>query len=80
MYTLKTIERTKDLKSFEFVNRPFNIEKETKAECFDEFFKLNDRLKYCNGYGYILLEQEDIDDYKKWFSIENYVRCGGDMW
>jgi len=79
MYKLETIKTERDSR-YNSIEIPFNIEKETQKECFDEFFRLDNSLKYCNGFGYSLVHQADKDAYKKWFSIDNYARCGGDMW
>lgn len=79
-YILNTIKTIRD-NNYNSVDTPFNIERETQHECLDEFFKLNNSLKYCNGYGYSLIHQADKDAYKEWFNdVGNYIRCGGDMW
>jgi len=59
---------------------PFTIEAATYDECLAKFFKLNEQLKYCNGHSYYLIDQKDKDAYKEWFSLENYMNNGGDMW
>ena len=79
MYKLETIKTVLD-RNYNPIDTPFAIEKETQQECLEEFFKLNNRLKYCNGHGYSLIHQMDRNAYSKWFSIDNYSRCGGDMW
>jgi hypothetical protein len=74
MHTLETIKTIKG------IDTRFDIVKETKKECFDEFFRLNNRLKYCNDHYYLFIHQSDRDYYKEWNTIDNYSRCGGDMW
>ena len=59
---------------------PFTIEADTYDECLAKFFRLNEQLKYCNGHSYSLVYIEDKNAYKKWFSLENYINNGGDMW
>jgi hypothetical protein len=59
---------------------PFTIEANTYDECLATLFRLNEQLKYCNGHSYSLVNTEDKDAYKKWFSLENYMNNGGDMW
>jgi len=58
----------------------FTIEAETYDECLAIFFKLNNQLKYCNGHSYSFIDTKDQEQYSKWFSVENYVNNGGDMW
>lgn len=79
MYVLKTTKTIQDSR-YNFIDTSFDIVKETQQECLEEFFKLNNRLKYCNGHFYSLIHQEDRDAYSKWLNILNYSRCGGDMW
>jgi hypothetical protein len=78
-YILNTIKTIRD-SNYNSVDTPFDIQGENQQECFDKFFRLNNSLKYCNGYGYSLIHKADKDAYKEWFTIGNYARCGGDMW
>ena len=79
-YILKTIKTIRD-SNYVSTDTPFDIERDTQKECLDEFFRLNNRLTYCNGFGYYLINQDDKDAYKEWFAdVSNYIRCGGDMW
>ena len=78
-YTLNTIKTIRDY-NMNSVDTPFDIQGETQQDCLDQFFRLNNSLKYCNGHGYSLVHQVDKDAYKEWFTVANYSRCGGDMW
>jgi hypothetical protein len=78
-YILNTIKTIRD-SNYNSVDTPFDIQGENQQECLDKFFRLNNSLKYCNGYGYSLIHKADKDAYKEWFTIGNYARCGGDMW
>ena len=79
-HVLNTIKSIRDSR-MNSVDTPFDIQGENQKDCLDQFFRLNNTLKYCNGYGYSLIHQADRDAYKEWFSdVSNYIRCGGDMW
>jgi hypothetical protein len=52
----------------------------TRDECFVDFFKKNNRYKYCNGTYYEFVDPVDSDEYhNKWFTLKNYALNGGDM-
>lgn len=81
--TLKIYTMTYKLETIEFNSgkiTPVIIEKSTQNECFTEFFRLNNSLKYCNGHHYNLINELDKTAYSNWFSIENYYKNGGCMW
>ena len=53
----------------------------TRDEMFQNYFKYNNRYKYCNTVQISIEDKKDADEYRVWISkINNYAKAGGDMW
>ena len=50
------------------------IEAETDIELFEQFYKLNNRLRYCNGSYYKWVEAEWETKYQNWLKSEDYKK------
>lgn len=50
------------------------IEGENDIEIFEQFYKLNNRLRYCNGAYYVFNESEWSDKYWEWIKSEDYKK------
>ena len=50
------------------------IEGENDIEIFEKFYKLNNRLRYCNGAYYVFNESEWSDKYWEWIKSEDYKK------
>lgn len=44
----------------------------TEIELFEQFYKLNNRLRYCNGSYYTFVESEWETKYNDWLSSDDY--------
>lgn len=44
----------------------------TEIELFEQFYKLNNRLRYCNGSYYTFVEPEWETKYNDWLSSDDY--------
>jgi hypothetical protein len=49
-----------------------NIEDETEIGLFEQFYKLNNRLRYCNGSYYKFQDQQWEQKYKEWLKSDDY--------
>lgn len=49
-------------------------------ECFTQYFKMTNSAKYLNDLSYSIDDPKMQEEYKKWFTVDNYARHGGDMW
>lgn len=58
------------------------IEGDTIEDCFDQFWKKQNSLKYCNDANLIIEEQykEQYQTYNRNMNINKYAALGGDMW
>ena len=43
------------------------ISKPTKEECFKEYYRLNNSLRYCNGMYYTFANESDNKEYNEWY-------------
>lgn len=46
----------------------------TEIEIFEEFYKLNNSLRYCNGSYYLFQDQEWENKYKEWLKSDDYKK------
>lgn len=50
------------------------IEGDSEIKLFEEFYKLNNKLRYCNGSFYKWKDPEMEDEYYEWVKSEDYKR------
>lgn len=48
------------------------IEGVSDIDIFEQFYKLNNSLRYCNGSYYKFNEQEWVDKYQAWLKSDDY--------
>jgi hypothetical protein len=54
------------------LQRQETISGDNDIEIFEQFYKLNNRLRYCNGSYYKFISQEWENKYKEWLNSEDY--------
>jgi len=47
---------------------------------FEEFYKLNNSLRYCNGSYYTFQDKEWDDKYKEWLKSDDYKKKSFDLY
>lgn len=52
--------------------RQKTIEGNTEIEVFEQFYKLNNSLRYCNGSYYEFAEKEWKEKYNEWLKSDDY--------
>lgn len=50
------------------------IEFENNIDCFEQFYKLNNSLRYCNGSYYKFQDNTIEKDYKDWLKSDDYKK------
>lgn len=43
-------------------------------DCFEQFYKLNNQLRYCNGSYYQFIDKEWENKYLEWLKSEDYKK------
>jgi hypothetical protein len=54
------------------IKRQEDIEGETDIEIFEKFYKMNNRLRYCNGSYYKFATTEWSEKYSEWLKSDDY--------
>ena len=49
-----------------------DISSETEIGLFEEFYRLNNSLRYCNGYYYSFKDETITKKYKEWLNSDDY--------
>ena len=52
--------------------RTESLDGESEIEIFENFYKKNNRLRYCNGSYYKFMTQEYQDKYNEWLQSNDY--------
>jgi hypothetical protein len=50
------------------------IEFENNIDCFEQFYRLNNSLRYCNGSYYKFQDNTIEKDYKDWLKSNDYKK------
>jgi len=50
------------------------IEFENNIDCFEQFYRLNNSLRYCNGNYYKFQDNIIEKDYKDWLKSDDYKK------
>jgi hypothetical protein len=50
------------------------IEFENNIDCFEQFYRLNNSLRYCNGSYYKFQDNTIEKDYKDWLKSDDYKK------
>lgn len=50
------------------------IEFENNIDCFEQFYKLNNSLRYCNGSYYKFQNKTIEKDYQNWLKSDDYKK------
>ncbi len=80
METMEVIFHSQDYYGKKSKPEPRTITAATRDKCFAEFFKRNNRLKYCNGTYYSFADWADHEEYhNEWDTLKNYITHGGCM-
>ena len=59
------------------IKRTEDLSAETEDALFEAFYKLNNRLRYCNGSYYEFVAIGDTVRYKKWLENLSHARSFG---
>lgn len=59
--------------------RQQEIEASTEIEIFEQFYKLNNRLRYCNGSYYKFQDREWQAKYNTWLQSPDYKKKSFDL-
>ena len=51
-----------------------DIEDETEIGLFEQFYKLNNSLRYCNGSYYTFQDKQWDQKYKEWLQSDDYKK------
>ena len=54
------------------ITRTQEIEDTTEIGMFEQFYKLNNRLRYCNGSHYTFQDKQWERKYKEWLQSDDY--------
>ncbi len=57
-----------------------DIEDTTEIGLFEQFYKLNNSLRYCNGSYYKFQDKEWEEKYKAWLESEDYKKKSFDLY
>lgn len=59
--------------------RQVEIQSETEIEIFEEFYKKNNSLRYCNGSHYTFVSDEWKNKYDNWLKSDDYKSKSFDL-
>ena len=54
------------------IKRQETITATSNIDAFEQFYKLNNRLRYCNGSYYEFQDKEWQDAYREWLQSDDY--------
>jgi len=57
-----------------------DIEDETEIGLFEQFYKLNNSLRYCNGSHYTFQDKQWERRYKEWLQSDDYKKKSFDLY
>ena len=83
--TIMTVEldywdRVSYTSSHSEMKRKENIEADAEIEIFEKFYKMNNRLRYCNGSYYRFGTKEWQDKYNNWLQSDDYKAKSFDLY
>ncbi len=62
------------------ITRTRDIEDETEIGLFEQFYKLNNSLRYCNGSHYTFQDKQWEQKYKEWLQSDDYEKKSFDLY
>ena len=62
------------------ITRTKDIEDETEIGLFEQFYKLNNSLRYCNGSYYTFQDKQWDKKYKEWLQSDDYKKKSFDLY
>ncbi len=62
------------------IKKTQEIEGTDEIDLFEQFYKLNNRLRYCNGSYYTFQDKEWENKYKQWLKSDYYKKKSFDLY